>query len=179
MTKTYNMLTIFSPCEGATDGPRTGAHDQGQQDYERVHGVHKLKAKVGHRGNVPIFLRTAQPIHEKGWNEIILTGHWPSGMFFLKQDHIIAWFFINLRFFHQIWLWKVQPFFKLRFLLINIFGKEVQTIFKLRFFASKIFVWQKSSGWWWWWWKQLQCSAFVQTEYLDMTQAELFSSWAQ
>ena len=53
------MLTIFSPCEGATDGPWTGAR-------EREHGVHEPEAKVRHRGDVPIFLWTARPIHEKG-----------------------------------------------------------------------------------------------------------------
>ena len=60
------MLTILSPCEGATDGPQMGAHYQQKQDYEQVHGVHKPEAKVRHRGDVPIFLRTARPINEKG-----------------------------------------------------------------------------------------------------------------
>ena len=66
LTRTYNMLTIFSPCECATDGPQIGAHDQPQQDHKRVQGVHKPEAKVQRHEDVPIFLRTAQPLHEKG-----------------------------------------------------------------------------------------------------------------
>ena len=54
LTRTYNMLTIFSPC----------ACDQSQQDHERVHGVHKPEAKVRHRGDVPIFLKD-HPAHTR------------------------------------------------------------------------------------------------------------------
>ena len=60
------MLTIFSHFDGVTDSPQTGARDQRQQDHEREQGVHKSEAEVRHRGDVPIFLRTVQPIHEKG-----------------------------------------------------------------------------------------------------------------
>ena len=34
LTRTYNKLTIFSPCEGETDGSQTSTHDQRQQDHK-------------------------------------------------------------------------------------------------------------------------------------------------
>ena len=60
----YNMLTIFSHCD-ATNGPLMGPRDQRQQDHEPLHRVHKPKAEVRQVGDLPSFLRTARPIHEK------------------------------------------------------------------------------------------------------------------
>ena len=43
MDQNLYHTNLFS-VTGATDSPLTGAHDQRQQDHERVHGVHKPKA---------------------------------------------------------------------------------------------------------------------------------------
>ena len=66
MKRTNKILIILSHCEGSTDGPRTSAHDQRQQDHEQLHGVQVPMAKVRHHGDVPICLkRTTRPIQEK------------------------------------------------------------------------------------------------------------------
>ena len=59
------MLIIFIHYEGATDGQRTGAHDQRQQDHERVHGVQVHTAKVQHHGDVPIFLKGPPGLYKR------------------------------------------------------------------------------------------------------------------
>jgi hypothetical protein len=69
------MLTIFSLCEGVSDGPQTGTHDQQQQDHEQIHRVKEHNDSVCHRGDAPIFLKD-HPAHASEGVPVCCTSSW-------------------------------------------------------------------------------------------------------